>query len=314
MSKEQALFRFLSSFFSRQHPFVAVDLNPASLKILQLSKTNGSWQVERYASKTLSPGLFEKQVLKNQTAFKALIKPMMDELNLTNHDAVLSIPDAEVTTKVIQVPESLHEFEIESWLVTEANHYFSYDIKDVYFDFYVLGPSLKKSTLVDVYFLAAYKEKIESRIQAFENWFHIKAVEIDSYAFERVLPLLKPPQEKEIIAIIELDAECMRLYVFKEMKILFVHEEASRRGDLESISVEQVKCFLDFFYSMHPDRQLSQLFLAGEQALLPGLTSLISENCNLKTQLATPFLEMNVELIPSSPAFLKALGLALRGQ
>lgn len=226
------MFDIFRQLIFKQEPYIAVDLSPTSVKLLQLSRSNGAYCVDHYGRFTLPPNLFEGHVLKNQVLFADLIKKITREIGMKGQKVAIAMPDAAVISKVIQVNEGLSDSELEELIMIEADNHIPYPIDEVDFDFHVLGPTSKKSTVLDVLLVASRKENISSRVEAFERAdLHVKVVDIESHALERTLPFLSPDALTAEVAaplikgILDIGASLTRLYVFEGEKLVFMREE-----------------------------------------------------------------------------------------
>ena len=83
--------------------------------------------------------------------------------------------------------------------------------------------------------------------------------------------------------------------------------------------VKQTKKYINFYHqqSKHvhaPNSAIGQILLCGGESLLPGLSTIFSEELGLSVSLANPFLKVNLlkEFKGKSLGYVTAIGLALR--
>lgn len=244
----------------------------------------------------------------------------------------VAVPDLKVISKTIQFEKDLTEEEIENLILLEAERYISYPGDQIDMDFIILENSLQSSNL-HVLVVATHKQNITHLI-ARANKFQavVKAVDVQSFALERVARLLTSQLDKKdqqkLIGIIDMGLTAMTATIFLENSCIFSRCEAFGAEQFKEImqleskdltpeidvskKVEnfpdkeliydsykeqisfQINRNLQFFYANNPSQSVERIFLSGGIALIPGLTRYLSEKLALRVELANPFLRMEL--------------------
>jgi type IV pilus assembly protein PilM len=78
-------------------------------------------------------------------------------------EVAVAISGDAAITKVIQMPRSLRDSELESQVEMQADQYIPFPMEEVSFDFEVVGPSEKDPDMLDVLLVATRSENVEQR-------------------------------------------------------------------------------------------------------------------------------------------------------
>jgi type IV pilus assembly protein PilM len=222
----------ISNYFSKEEPFIAVDISSASLKALKLIYINGRWQVECFGRVALTEDLFDGFVVRNIPLLTQAIIELFASLSCSTKKVALALPDAAVISKVIQVSEGLDEYEIDELISIEFDKYIPFPLEEVNFDFQVLEASHKKQGLIDVLLVATRKENVESRVQAFEMAnVDVQLIDVESSVIQRLLKFLFDADETlktnptPMTMVVDIGAYSIKQYVFERLKLVYVHED-----------------------------------------------------------------------------------------
>lgn len=209
---------------------LGIDISPASIKLLELNKTNTNYRVESFGVVPLPANTIVENVVKDPLALSQSIKHLLAKTNPTSKNAAIAISDTMVITKVIQLNASLSEADIEDQIAMEAEKYIPYPLQEINLDFSVLGPSAKDKQAIDVLLVAARSENILHSVEALEQaGLAVKVVDVQAYTIERASQLLKhqlPNQGQDrVIAIIDLGATSTHLTILDNLKTVYSREE-----------------------------------------------------------------------------------------
>ena len=111
-------------------------------------------------------------------ALKRALNPMPEDItarldagdgsSFDNFGDAVAVSGSAVITKVISLPASLSDSEMESQIQLEADQYIPYPLEEVNIDFEVQGASEKNPELVDVLLAASRSENVDDRVAALE--------------------------------------------------------------------------------------------------------------------------------------------------
>lgn len=186
-----------------------------------------------------------------------------------------------------------------------------------------------------------------------------KVVDVEAYATETALRLLTPKLPgagaNQIVAVVDIGDARTSMSVLDNFKIIYTREQifggkqlteeiqhrydlsyeeaekSKRRGTLpddyaaellepfKEAMAQQISRSLQFFFSSSQYTHVDHIFLAGGNALIPGIAKLVQSKIGTPTTIANPFVGMTVAsrvnaqaLISEAPALMVACGLALR--
>lgn len=164
---------------------MGIDISSAAVKLVELSKAGGRYRVEGYAVVPLPPDAVVDRAIANVEVVGAAVESAIKQSGTKLKHAAVAVAGSSVITKVIAMPASLHDDELEQQIQLEADQYIPYSLEEVSLDFQVLGPSEKNPQLVDVLLAASRKENVEDRVAAIElAGLKAAIVDVESYAWK----------------------------------------------------------------------------------------------------------------------------------
>lgn len=275
----------IKSLFKLAQPkyrsILGIDISPAAVTILEISRNRESFCVERYGRESLPSHALEGNTIKDVNAIAACIRNLWIELKTNCKQVVIAVPDAAIISKVIQLRDGLHDEDIEELVAIEADKYIPYPIDEINLDFEILGHSEKNTSLLDVLLVASRTENVNTRVEALARaGLDVVVVDVESYAVARAaqwlaLDLPKIEQNKTI-AIIDVGAQCTHLFVLHDLRLIYSREE--QFGGIQLIEA----------IAEHYKMTVEQAMVAKEKGQLPdaySFTCLTSFHDNLLTQI-----------------------------
>jgi len=211
-------------------PLVGLDISSTAVKLLELSRTGDRYRVESYAVEPLPPNsVVEKSVTDAEAVGEAVRRAVKRSGTRARHAAV-AVAGSSVITKIIPMPASLSDAEMEAQIELEADQYIPYPLEEVYRDFEVLGPSANNPDTVDVLLAASRSENVDMRKAAVEiGGLVCEIVDIEAYALENAFELLAPqlPDEgvEKTIAVVDVGATMTTLNVLHDLKIIYTRDQ-----------------------------------------------------------------------------------------
>ncbi len=214
---------------------IGLDISATAVKLLELSKSGDRYRVESYAVVPLPPhAVVEKSIADVESVGAAINRAVKRSSTRTKHAAV-AVAGSAVITKIITMPGTLSEDEMETQIELEADQYIPYPLDEVNMDFQILGPSEKagddeEEGAVDVLLAASRSENVDVRVAACElGGLTAKIVDVEAYAMESAYTLLAPqlPDGGEglTVAILDVGATMTTLNVIHDFKIIYTREQ-----------------------------------------------------------------------------------------
>jgi len=217
--------------FSRKNPpMVGLDISSTAIKLLELSRSGGRYRVESYTVEPLpANSVVEKSIADVEAVGEAIRRAVKRSGTKSKHAAV-AVAGSAVITKVISMPASVGDDEMESQISLEADQYIPYPLDEVNLDFEVLGPSTKNPERVDVLLAASRSENVESRTAAAElGGLVARMVDVEAFAMENAFSLIAEMMEDggagRTIAVVDIGATMTTLNVMHDRKSIYTREQ-----------------------------------------------------------------------------------------
>lgn len=231
-------------FSTKTASTLGIDISSASVKILQLSRSNGKYKVEAFGVVQMPPNVMHEKEIKEPDILCETIEKALKIAKATAKQAILSVPDSAVISKVITMDAALSDDEMETQIKVEADKYIPYPIEEVNLDFHVLGLTEKDSSLAEVLLAAAKTSIVESRAEVVRlAGLKPAVVDVESFAIERACQTLLShlPNEgnDKLVGILDLGAYVTNFTVLENFSTMFTREEEFGGGQLFQTLQEQ---------------------------------------------------------------------------
>jgi len=221
----------LGDLFKQKQPVVlGLDISSTAIKLLELGQSGDRMRVESYAVEPLpANSVIEKNIADVEAVGDAIKRAVKRSASRTKLAAV-AVAGSSVITKIIAMPASLTEDEMEQQIELEADQYIPYPLEEVNLDFEVIGPSENDPERIDVLLAASRSENVDIRIAAIElAGLKAKIVDVEAYAMENAFSLLIPqlPEQgiDQTIAVIDIGATMTTLNVMHDRKTIYTREQ-----------------------------------------------------------------------------------------
>ena len=209
---------------------VGLDISSSAVKLLELGRRGDRYTVESYAVEPLPLNVVvDKQVTDPKLVGEA-VKRAVSRSGTKTRNAAVAVAGSSVITKLITMPATLGENDMEDQIKAEADQYIPYPIDEVNLDFQVLGPSAKDKTIVDVLLAACRKEQVEQRMAALEiAGLTPLVVDIEAYALENACQFLTHQMPAggvgKTIAVVDMGASMTSLLVLHDLRTVYTRDQ-----------------------------------------------------------------------------------------
>ncbi len=221
-------------FRSKKQAMLGLDISSTAVKLLELAKLSGqpgsSYRVESYAVEPLPANTLVEKNIADVDAVGQSIKKVVERSGTRAKQAAVAVSGSAVITKVITMPASLSDQEMESQIQLEADQYIPYPLEEVNIDFEVLEVSEKNPDMVDVLLAASRSENVDDRVAALEiAGLTAAVVDVEAYAMENAFSLitgqLPDYGDDQVVAIADVGATITTLNVLHNNKIIYTREQ-----------------------------------------------------------------------------------------
>lgn len=222
--------RLAKLFTPKKPPLLGLDISSTSVKLLELSLQGDGYRVEAFAAEPLPPNSVVEKNITDVEAVGEAIRKVVKRSGSRAKNAAVAVAGSSVITKVITMPASLSEDDMESQIELEADQYIPYSLEEVNLDFEILGTSEDNPDTVDVLLAASRSENVDSRVAAVElGGLTAKVVDIEAYTLENAFGLISPQipggTEDKTIAVIDIGATMTTLSVLHDEKIIYTRDQ-----------------------------------------------------------------------------------------
>lgn len=218
-------------WFGRKRPqLLGLDISSTAVKLLELTRSGGRYRVESYAVEPLPANSVSEKNITDVDAVGEAIRRVVKRSGTKNKYAAVAVSGSAVITKIISMPGSLSDEEMEAQIEMEADQYIPYPLEEVSIDFEVIGPSDKNPELADVLLAASRKENVDDRAAACElAGLNAKVVDVEAYAMENAFSLISDQlgggDSSQTIAVADIGATMTTLNVLHSHRIIYTREQ-----------------------------------------------------------------------------------------
>ena len=320
----------------RPKPLLGLDISSSAVKMIEISQTVGGFQVEHYATEPLPRDAVVEGNLADLDAVAEAVKRAWRRMGSRTRGAAMALPASAVITRKVVMPSAANEDELEIQVESEANQYIPFTLEEVNLDFQIIGPVADGAEgEIEVLIAASRKDRVEDRVAAAQAaGLRVHVMDVDAYAnlaaVELIQKRLPGGGRKQVISLVDLGANTMRVTMFHEGNQVYLREQqvggntltneiarhfsisteeaeaAKRQGNLpesylpeilqpfrENIALEIARAH-QFFFTSTPFSHVDHIILAGGCAGLPGLEEAVSTRTQVNTFIANPFARMTL--------------------
>ncbi len=221
----------MPTFLGRKKPVVlGLDISTTAVKLLELSKSGDRYRVESYAVEPLPPNSVVEKNISDIEGVGQAIRRAVKRSGTKVKFAAAAVAGSSVITKVISMPASYSDEELESQILLEADQYIPYPLEEVNLDFEVIGAAEDDPDRMDVLLAASRSENVEVRVDAIESaGLQAKIIDVEAYAMENAFALLRHQMPDngldKTIAVVDVGATMTTLNVVHDLKTIYTREQ-----------------------------------------------------------------------------------------
>ena len=220
------------SLLKRKQPvMLGLDISSTTVKLLELSMTDGHYKVESMAIEPLPDDAVSEKNIQDPEAVGECIQKAVKKSGTKVKNAAVAVAGSAVITKIITMPANLSDSELESQIEMEADQYIPYPLEEINLDFEVIGPTRDNPETVDVLLAASRSENIETRTTALEiGGLKPKIMDVEAYTIEHASSLIaaqiEEGEDNRIIAVIDIGATMTSLNVIEDGNLIYTREQS----------------------------------------------------------------------------------------
>lgn len=220
----------MSWFNHKQNAVLSLDISTAAVKLLELSRVGARYRVESYAVAPLPRDAVIDKNFANVNVIAEAIKVALKRSESKLKQATVAVAGSAVMTKIITMPASLSNDEMEEQIMVEADQYVPYSLDEINFDFEVQRINEHNPEMVDVLLAASRKENVDDRVEALlKAGLKARIVDVEAFAMENAFSLLvdqlADPISGQTVAIADIGATMSTLNVVYDSRIIYTREQ-----------------------------------------------------------------------------------------
>ena len=216
----------------RKKPVIlGLDISSTSVKLLELTEDGDKYKVESMAIEPLPDNAVSEKNIQDPEAVGETIQKAVKRSGTKAKQAAVAVAGSAVITKIINMPASLSDSELEEQISMEADQYIPYPLEEINLDFEVMGPTENNPESVDVLLAASRSENIEMRSAALDiGGLKPKIMDVEAYTIENSSKLIADQMEggseDKVIAVVDIGATMTSLNVIENGKLIYTREQS----------------------------------------------------------------------------------------
>ncbi len=218
-------------FSSKSKQLLGLDITTSSVKLIELVRSGGSYRVETYSAEPTPANAISEKTIVDIDAVGGAIRRAVKRSGSRTKDCAVAISGDAAITKIIQMPSSFSENELEGQVELQADQYIPFPMEEVSYDFEVIGPSDKDPEMLDVLLVATRSENVEQRQQAVEAaGLTACVVDVEAFALENACELLRHQMpdggDNHAVAVVDFGASSTTFSVLDNLRVVYTRDFA----------------------------------------------------------------------------------------
>jgi len=210
---------------------LGLDITTSSVKLIELSMGGGQYRVESYAAEPTPHNAINEKAIVDAEAVGEAIRRAVKRSGAGSKEAAIAISGDAAITKVIQMPRTLNEGELEGQVELQADQYIPFPMEEVSYDFQVIGPSEKDPEMLDVLLVATRTENVDQRQAAVQAaGLLTRIVDVEAFALENACKLMTHQMPDggidRTIAVVDFGASSTTFSVLRNLKVIYTRDFA----------------------------------------------------------------------------------------
>lgn len=305
---------------------VGLDIGSSLIKLVEIDDSSQGAVLQKYAEIPVAPGVIENGIVRDSAALTELIKGIFKNSKCSVKNIITALSGHSVIIKKANFAH-MKEDELRELLTDEAENYMPFDdVREINFDFHVVGENDLNPNQMDVVIVAAKKGVIEDWIAAIERAGRkVVIVDVDSFALETSYEQNYDFGGEDVVALLNIGASITNINIVKggqsvftrnfllggntiteaiQQKLSIPFEEAEKikneggnGGDISKLDLinyaepifSEIERSIDFFSSTFMDPYLKQVLISGGCARLPGIVDALANRLNSGVEIFNPF-------------------------
>ena len=215
----------------KNRPLLGLDITTSSVKLIELGRSGDQYRVEAYAAEATPPNSVNEKAVVDPSTVGEAIRRAVKRSGARSRECAIAISGDAAITKIIQMPSTLNENELEGQVELQADQYIPFPMDEVSYDYEVLGPTEHDPDMLDVLLVATRTENVEQRQAAVESaGLKARIVDVEAFALEAACRLLKHQMPDQgtghNVAVVDFGASSTTFSVLRDLKVVYTRDFA----------------------------------------------------------------------------------------
>jgi len=216
-------------FASRSRTLAGLDITTSSIKLIELVPHGRGYRVECYAAEPSPPNSITEKSIVDADAVGEAVRRAVKRASTKATEVAIAISGDAAITKVIQMPRTLNDNDMEAQVEIQADQYIPFPMEEVSFDFQVIGETPNDPDMVDVLLVATRTENVDQRRAAVEAaGLKARIVDVEAFALENACGLLTHQMPDagldQQIAVVDFGASSTTFSVLQDLRVVYTRD------------------------------------------------------------------------------------------
>ncbi|MCC6544476.1 MAG: type IV pilus assembly protein PilM [Nitrospirae bacterium] len=213
-------------FFSKKKETIGIDIGSSSIKVIQLTESEGRYTLNKFGLDALAPEIIVDGTVMDSVRCVETLQNLISAHDIRTKDAVISVSGHSVIVKRVTLPQ-MSEDELSESIKWEAEQYIPFDINEVNMDFQILstftGPDGKLQ--MNVLLAAVKKDKLADYTSLIiEAGLTPAIVDIDAFAIENMYNINYEMNENDTVALVNIGAGITNINILQGGMFAFTRD------------------------------------------------------------------------------------------
>ncbi|WP_163558065.1 type IV pilus assembly protein PilM [Halomonas sp. NO4] len=205
---------------------IGVDITSATVKLIELRRAGGTFQIESYAVRPLREGAVVERRIRDMGEVADALRRAVESARPASKQAAVAVPASAAITKTLTLPASLNDDEIATRIQLESDKHIPFPFSEVAFDFQRLGLNARYGDQQDVLLVACREQDVRQLTDALlQAGLTPGAVDVETFAmeraFEEVRAQLPTAGNAECVALVDIGATMNAFHVVRNGRITY---------------------------------------------------------------------------------------------
>ncbi|TFH88390.1 pilus assembly protein PilM [Billgrantia azerbaijanica] len=207
---------------------IGVDITSATVKLIELRRGGGTFQIDSYAVRPLREGAVVERRIRDRDEVADALRRAVEGARPASRQAAVAVPASAAITKTLTLPASLNDDEIAARIQLESDKHIPFPFSEVAFDFQRLGLNARYGDQQDVLLVACRQQDVQQLTDALlQVGLTPAAVDVETFAMERAFEEVRaqlPPVAagaEECVALIDIGATMNTFHVVRDGRITY---------------------------------------------------------------------------------------------